>query len=188
VNWTRQFALSSGLSLLFFLVLSNWLGLLPTAGLNLFACGALLVLVGLYAIRIGFLPMSLGLFLALFAIFADQGTIALGVPQLPSGIPDDYWFTAVLPPATAWFVFPLLSRLLAARLPRSLGGVAIGLALLPLPAIRFALRPEVIATSICVHVREPLRCCQSRGSRWSACALFLRRWLSPSVALACRFD
>ena len=145
MNWTRKFALSLGLSVLFFLVLSNWLGLLPTTGMNLFACAGLLVLVGLYAIRIGFLAVSLGLFLALYALFADQATVALGLPQLPSGIPDDYWFTAVLPPAAAWFVFPLLARLVAARLPRSLGGVAIGLALLPLPAIRFALRPEVIA-------------------------------------------
>lgn len=145
MSWTRQFALSSGLSLLFFLVLSNWLGLLPTAGMNLFACAGLLVLVGLYAIRIGFLAMSLGLFLALFALFADQATLALGLPQLPSGIPDNYWFTAVLPPAAAWFVFPLLARLLATRLPRSFGGVAIGLALLPLPAIRYALRPEALA-------------------------------------------
>ena len=145
MSWTRKFALGSGLSLLFFLVLSNWLGVLPATGMSPFAYSALLALVGLYAIRIGFLAMSVGLFLALFALFADQATVALGLPQLPSGIPDDYWFTAVLPPAAAWFIFPLLARLLAARLPRVLGGVAIGLALLPLPAIRFALRPEVIA-------------------------------------------
>ena len=145
MSWTRRFALSAGLSLLFFLVLSNWLGALPNAGTNVVVCAALLALVGLYAIRVSPLGTSLGLFVGLFAIFADQATLALGVPQLPTGIPDDYWFTNVLPPAAAWLVFPLLARLIGARLPRLLGGVAIGLALLPLPAIRYALRPEVLA-------------------------------------------
>jgi len=145
VSWTRRFALGAGLSLLFVLVLSNWLGTLPNTGTNILVCAALLALIGLYAVRVSALGLALGLFLALFAIFADQATLALGVPQLPTGIPDDYWFTDAMPPAAAWFAFPLFARLIGGRLPRVLGGVAIGLALLPLPALRYALRPEVLA-------------------------------------------
>ena len=144
MNWTRRFALSAGLSLLFFLVLANWLGTLPNTGTNILVCAALLALVGLYAVRVSPVGIGLGLFLALFALNADQATLALGLPQLPAGIQNDYWFTNILPAAAVWSAFPMLARVIAGRLPRPLGGVAVGLALLPLPALRYFLRPDVL--------------------------------------------
>ncbi len=151
MSWTRRFALSSGLSILFFGVLSNWLGLLPNAGANLVVEAALMALVGLYAVRVSAIGIGLGLFLALFALNADQATLALGLPQLRAGTPDDYWFTTTLPAAAVWFAFPPLARLFA-RVPKLPGGIAIGTALLLLPALRYVLRPDGLS-EIYLHPR-----------------------------------
>lgn len=152
MNWTRRVALSGGLGLLFFLVLSNWLGTVPNAATNVLVCAALLALLGLYSVRVNAFGIGLALFLALFALNADQATLALGLPQLPTGTQGDYWFTTILPAAVVWFAFPFGARFVANRLPLPLGGLAIGLALLPLPALRYLLRPEVLA-DVYLHPR-----------------------------------
>jgi hypothetical protein len=145
VSWTRRFALAAGLGGLFFLVLSNGLGLLASSSTNLIVAAALMTLIGWYAVRVSAIGAAIALFLALFALSADQATIALGLPALPAETPDDYWLRSTLPAAAVWAAYPLLARALAMRLPRMLAGIAIGMALLPLPALRYFLEPGRLA-------------------------------------------
>jgi len=128
---------------LFFVFFTGWLGLLPDSLSNLVAAGALLSAIGLYAVRVEALGIGLGLLVVLFALNADQATIGLGVPPLSAGLPSDYWLTGILPTALVWFSFPVLARVIAGRLPSGLASLAVAAALLPLPALRYAARPDL---------------------------------------------
>lgn len=143
MSWTRRFGLSLGLCALFFMLFAGWLGLLPDTLTNLVAAAAVLTLIGLYAVRVGALGIGLGLFVVLFAVNADQATIALGTPATRSGLAASFWLTNILPTALVWLAFPVIARLIAGRLSSTLSGVAIGMALLPLPALRYIGRPDL---------------------------------------------
>jgi len=152
VSWTRRFGLTLGLCALFFMLFAGWLGVLPATATNLGAAAAVLTLIGLYAVRVGSLGIGLGLFVVLFLINADQATIGLGTPGSRSGLAATYWFTDILPTALVWMSFPIVARLLARRLPSMLSGIAIGVALLPLPALRYVTRPDLFV-DVYVHPR-----------------------------------
>ena len=152
MSWTRRFGLTLGLCALLFMLFAGWLGVLPAALTNLGAAAAVLTLIGLYAVRVGSLGIGLGLFVVLFLINADQATIGLGTPASRSGLAATYWFTNILPTALVWMSFPIVARLLARRLPSMLSGIAIGVALLPLPALRYITRPDLFV-DVYVHPR-----------------------------------
>lgn len=152
MSWTRRFGLTLGLCALFFMLFAGWLGLLPDTVTNLVAAAAVLSLIGLYAVRGGAVGIGLGLFVVLFALNADQATIALGTPASRSGLPTSYWLTNILPTALVWLAFPVIARLLARRLPPILSGLAIGLALLALPALRYINRPDLFV-DVYLHPR-----------------------------------
>jgi hypothetical protein len=143
VSWTHRFGLTLGLCALFFMLFAGWLGLLPDTVTNLIAAAAVLSLIGLYAVRVAALGIGLGLVVVLFAVNADQATIALGIPAARSGLPTGFWLTNIVPAALVWMAFPIVARLLARRLPPMFSGLAIGLALLTLPALRYINRPDL---------------------------------------------
>lgn len=143
MNWTQRFGASLGLSVLFFLFFTGWLGLVPDTLSNSIAAAALLSAIGLYAVRVGALGIGCGLLTVLFALNADQATIGLGVPALSATLPSNYWLTGIMPTALVWFAFPILARIISRRLPAELAGLAIAAALLPLPAFRYAARPDL---------------------------------------------
>ena len=143
MSWTRRFGLSLGLCALFFMLFAGWLGLWPDTTTNLVAAAAVLSLIGLYAVRVGALAIGLGLVVVLFAVNADQATIALGIPASRSGLPTGYWLTNIVPAALVWMAFPIIARLFARRVPPILSGLAIGLALLTLPALRYINQPDL---------------------------------------------
>ncbi len=152
MNWTRRFGLTLGLCALFFMLFAGWLGVLPNTLTNVGAAAAVLTLIGLYAVRVGALGIGIGLLVTLFLINADQATIGLGTPASRSGLAATYWFTSILPTALVWMSFPILARVVARRLPSILSGLAIGLALLPLPALRYLTRPDLFV-DVYVHPR-----------------------------------
>ncbi len=152
MSWTRRFGVTLGLCALFFMLFAGWLGVLPDTLTNLSAAAAVLVLIGLYAVRVGSVGIGLGLLMTLFVINADQATIGLGTPASRSSLAATYWFTNILPTAVVWMSFPILARVVSRRLPSFLSGLAIGLALLPLPALRYITRPDLFV-DVYVHPR-----------------------------------
>jgi hypothetical protein len=152
VSWTRRFGLTLGLCGLFFMLYAGWLGLLPDTLTNVGAAAAVLTSIGLYAARVSSLGIGLGLFVTIFIINADQATIALGIPVSRSGLAATYWFTNILPTALVWMSFPIVARLLARPLPATFSGLAIGIALLPLPALRYITRPDLFV-DVYLHPR-----------------------------------
>jgi hypothetical protein len=145
VTWTRRFAFALGLCGLLFMTSTGWLGLLPGAAANLLVDSSLVALIGLYAMRLGGLALGLGLFATIVALDANRATLALGLTPLPDDVASNYWLLSTLPAASVWLVFPVMAGALARFLPPLLGGIAIGAALLPLPALRLVDRLDVLA-------------------------------------------
>jgi hypothetical protein len=147
-SWTVRFLAGSALALLYMLIQLDWLGLVPGTALSVFVQGVWLGLVGWYALRVGAAGVSCGLFVGTFGVFFDQTTLAIGVAQLPSGLPDDYWFANTLRVAAVLALYPWLVRWIGLRLRGFFALVAVPLALAPLPFLRLFDAPQVVLESV----------------------------------------
>jgi len=136
-NWTARFTVGGLLALLFASVQLNWFGLLPGASQQLAVQAALLTLVGLFSQRVSPIGMAIGLALAFVAIFVDQATAGIGITPLRFTPPSEFWTVTLSRVIVTWVVFPPLAWLIGRVLPPQACGLAVALALLPLPFIRY---------------------------------------------------
>ncbi|MDQ6859341.1 MAG: hypothetical protein M3Z65_10130 [Chloroflexota bacterium] len=136
-NWTARFTVGALLALLFGAVQLNWFGLLPAASQELSVQAALLTLIGLFALRISPVGMAFGLAAAFVVIFIDQATAGIGITPLRFTPPSDFWTVNLTRVVVTWAAFPLLAWLIGRLVPSVAGGIAVAIALIPLPFIRY---------------------------------------------------
>jgi len=136
-NWTTRFTVGALLVLLFVAVQLNWFALLPSTSDQLLVQAALLTLIGLFALRVGPVGMALGLAFAFVAIFVDQATAGIGITPLRFTPPSEFWTVNLARVVITWMAFPLLTWAAGRVLPSYAGGLAVAVALLPLPFIRY---------------------------------------------------
>jgi hypothetical protein len=146
-SWTARFTAVSVLALLFAAVQLNWFGLLPQTSGQLPVQAALLTLIGVFALRVSPLGMAIGLAVAFVSIFLDQATAGIGVTPLRFTPPSEFWTLNLSRVVLTWAAFPLLVWALGRILPPMAGGVAVAIALLPLPFIRYD-NPGAIAEAL----------------------------------------
>jgi hypothetical protein len=146
-SWTARFTAASLLALLFATVQLNWFGLLPPTSGQLPVQAALLTLIGVFALRVGPLGMAIGLALAFVSIFLDQATAGIGVTPLRFTPPSEFWTINLSRVVVTWAAFPFVVWALGRVLPAIAGGVAVGIALLPLPFLRYD-NPAAIAEAL----------------------------------------
>lgn len=144
-GWTARTAAALGLAALFEAVQTDIFGLAPGASSSIVAQGSVLGLCAAFAIRVSARTMAVALFLGVLAIYADQATIALGVPRQGTGVPADFWITTSLRAAATWSLFPLLARLAARLLPTLAQGPAVGAAVPTLAFVRSGVSAGTVA-------------------------------------------
>jgi hypothetical protein len=143
-NWTQRFVGASLLSLLLAAVQLNWFGLLPGTNSDLLTQGALLALIGLFALRISPVGMAVGLVVAYVAIFVDQATAGIGITPLRFTPGAEFWTITLPRVCLTWMAFPLLTWTVSRFAPPLAGGLVIGASLLVLPFIRYDPAPSLL--------------------------------------------